>query len=124
MEERNTRKMATLEGSLEFLTCGRLKKMGISQEESYPLCRDHVETINHLIFGCEFSNRCLIILTQWTSQHVQNKEIEGYWEKIARKAKRKPSRAISWTITVATIYHIWKARDEAVWHYKVPRPQR
>lgn len=61
-----------------LLTRERLKKMGISQEESCFLCGSHVETIAHLFFECDFSKACLSIITQWTQQRIQNKDVDGY----------------------------------------------
>ncbi|KAK4736500.1 hypothetical protein R3W88_000197 [Solanum pinnatisectum] len=100
----------------QLLTRERLKKMNISQEEKCPLCGDQVETIDYLIFECEFSKACMSIITQWTRQHVQNQEIEGYWKRLARRAKGKTSRAFLWMILAAVIYHVWKARNEAIWY--------
>ena len=97
--------------------------MGISQEEDCPLCGDHVETIDHLLFECEFSKACMSNFTQWIKQHIENQELEGYWTRLARKAKGKTSRALLWTMLAATIYHIWKARNEAVRHHIVQDPK-
>ncbi|KAK4721937.1 hypothetical protein R3W88_012170 [Solanum pinnatisectum] len=63
------------------------------------------------------------IITQWTRQHVQDiKKIEGYWKRLARRAKGKTNRAYLWMILAVVIYCVWKARNEA-WYHRIPRPQ-
>lgn len=43
---------------------------------------------------------------------------------MARAAKEKIGRTFAQAALAAVVYHIWRARNEAVWLQKVLRPQK
>ncbi|KAM3221675.1 hypothetical protein P3L10_020945 [Capsicum annuum] len=43
---------------------------------------------------------------------------------MARYAVGRISRGLIWEVIAALIYHIWHARNEALWNQAVPRPRK
>ncbi|KAK4733533.1 hypothetical protein R3W88_007794 [Solanum pinnatisectum] len=107
-----------------ILTRDRLAKMGICQEKECLLCRSEPESINHLFFACEFSKECLKGVLEWLKIGIKNTNIDGLWRRITRKAKGMISRSLIKAIIALLIYHIWRARNGALWNKAVTRPAK
>ncbi|KAK4715663.1 hypothetical protein R3W88_014001 [Solanum pinnatisectum] len=84
-----------------LLTRDRPAKMGIYQDKECLLCGSKPESINHLFFETN---------------------IEGLWRRITRRAKGKISRSLIKAVLAALTYHIWQARNGALWNEAVTSP--
>ncbi|XP_070002409.1 uncharacterized protein LOC142165981 [Nicotiana tabacum] len=104
----------------KLLTKDRTLTMGITQDNDYMLCVGQTESIDHLFFECTFSKMCLEKVLKWLGMNI---EVNSIWRRITRIAKGKVGRSFTEAVVAAIIYHIWRARNKAVWLQKVPRPQ-
>jgi len=76
------------------------------------LCGSKDENIEHLFFKCAYSQACLTNIMKWLQVNIVQQDINGWWNRIARKAVGKVSKTFLWTITTSIIYHIWGARND------------
>ncbi|WMV15063.1 hypothetical protein MTR67_008448 [Solanum verrucosum] len=107
---------------MRLLTRDRLARMGICQETECLLCECKPENIDHLFFECEYSMKCVMGVLEWMGLNIQRTNLEGLWSRLARKAKGKINRALIRAIIAELIYHIWQARNGALWNKAVVRP--
>ncbi|XP_019240695.1 PREDICTED: uncharacterized protein LOC109220693 [Nicotiana attenuata] len=107
----------------KLLTKDRTLRMGITEDSECMLCDGQAESIDHLFFECTFSKMCLEEVLKWLGMNIKNTEVTGIWRRMTRVAKGKIGRSFPEAMIAAVIYHIWRARNEAVWLQKVPRPQ-
>ncbi|KAH0722958.1 hypothetical protein KY289_006002 [Solanum tuberosum] len=105
-----------------LLTRDRLARMGVCQETECLLCGCKPENIDHLFFECDYSKKCLEGVLEWMGLNIQRTNMEGIWSRLVRKEKGKISRALIRAIIAALIYHIWQARNGALWNKVVIRP--
>ena len=68
--------------------------------------------------------KCLMAVLEWMRLNIQRTNLEGIWRRLARKATGKISRALIRAIIAALIYHIWQARNGALWNKAVVRPTK
>ncbi|KAK4724531.1 hypothetical protein R3W88_027310 [Solanum pinnatisectum] len=94
-----------------LFTQARLATSGVCEEDTCILCGSKPEMRKHMFFQCDYSQQCL-------------REIQDMWRRYARKSRGKISRAFIWSILAATIYHIWMARNEALWQKSVHIPTK
>ncbi|XP_060200203.1 uncharacterized protein LOC132628418 [Lycium barbarum] len=106
-----------------LLTRVRLEKMGLCQDNFCGLCGRSPETINYLFFECAYSQMCLEMVLTWLKAPKCRLEVQGMWRRLVRGTQGKISRGLIWAILAAMIYHIWNARNDAVWNHKIIRPQ-
>ncbi|XP_019238531.1 PREDICTED: uncharacterized protein LOC109218607 [Nicotiana attenuata] len=111
-----------LAGHGRLLTRMRMRKMGITQDTMCTICDRAPETVEHLFFECQFSKECMKIIVNWLSIGIQNFTLQGIWRRLTRGIKGEECRNQMNAILVALIYYIWKARNEALWHQRVPKP--
>ncbi|XP_019241432.1 PREDICTED: uncharacterized protein LOC109221401 [Nicotiana attenuata] len=102
----------------------RLAKLGICKETQCAICETGIETTEHLFFECDYSRTCLSEILKWLQIGVQQYKLEGLWRRMTRNSRGKAHRNITSSILAATMYHIWKARNDALWNPKVQRPQK
>ncbi|KAK4733466.1 hypothetical protein R3W88_007727 [Solanum pinnatisectum] len=95
-----------------LLTRDKLAKMGICQDKD----------IDHLFFEYEFSKEWLKGVLDWLKIEINNTNIEGIWRRVTRKARGRYRRSIIKVVLAALIYHIWLARNGALWNKAVTRP--
>ncbi|XP_009775391.1 uncharacterized protein [Nicotiana sylvestris] len=107
----------------KLLTKDRTLKMKITEDSDYMLCVGNTESIEHLFFECTYSRLCLAEVLKWLGMNIQNMEVTGIWRRMTRIAKGKIGRSFTKAVLAAVIYHIWKAKNEAIWRKIVPRPQ-
>ncbi|XP_049381419.1 uncharacterized protein LOC125845987 [Solanum stenotomum] len=58
---------------------------------------------------------------EWLKIGINNTSIDGLWRRVTRRAKGKISRSLIKAIIAALIYHIWQARNGALWNKAVTR---
>ncbi|XP_019229217.1 PREDICTED: uncharacterized protein LOC109210275 [Nicotiana attenuata] len=102
----------------------RLAKLGICKETQCAICEAGIETTEHLFFECDYSRTCLSEILKWLQIGVQQYKLEGLWRRMTRNSRGKAYRNITSSILAATMYHIWKSRNDALWNLKVQRPQK
>lgn len=107
----------------KLLTKDRTLRMKITEDSDCMLCEGNTETMDHLYFECTFSKMCLAEVCKWLGMNIKNTEVTGIWRRMARIAQGRIGRAFTMSALAAVIYHIWRARNEAVWMKRVPRPQ-
>lgn len=105
-----------------LLTRDRLAKMGVCQDTECLLCGRKPESISHLFFECDYSMKCLQGTLEWLDVNINKTDLEELWSRIARRAKGKISRSLIRAIVAALIYHIWQARNGALWNKAVTKP--
>ncbi|XP_019257757.1 PREDICTED: uncharacterized protein LOC109235971 [Nicotiana attenuata] len=106
-----------------LLTKEKTMKLNITEDNECMLCEGKPESIDHLFFDCTYSRMCLTEVLQWLGMNIQNTEVTGIGRRMARIAKGKAGRSFTKAALAAVIYYIWKARNEALWRKRVPRPQ-
>ncbi|XP_057535426.1 uncharacterized protein LOC130813608 [Amaranthus tricolor] len=91
-------------------TRDKLKKIGLPDDDSCPMCASAVKTLEHTFFNCVFSSQCLAALSHWLGVPLQNSNLVRLAQKKwnASGFKRK-------VIITSLCYHIWKARNDAIW---------
>lgn len=107
-----------------LLTRERQGKLGICQEDHCVICGEEAETIDHLFFECKYSRNYLNELLDWLNIRLQQHSLGGIWRRMTRNIRGKACRSAVSTVLVATIYHIWKVRNEALWNQKVLKPHK
>ncbi|XP_019267173.1 PREDICTED: uncharacterized protein LOC109244525 [Nicotiana attenuata] len=111
-----------LAGHGRLLTRVRLQKMGVTQDTMCTISDNAPETIEHLFFDCQFSRACMQAMAKWLNIGVQNTILQGIWRRLTRGVKGENYRILVNSVLAALIYAIWKARNEALWHQRVPNP--
>lgn len=89
-----------------------LKAVDLITDMKCELCGSKDENIEHLFFKCAFSQACLTNIMKWLQVNIVQQDINGLWNRIARKAAGKVSKTFLWTITTSIIYHIWGAIND------------
>lgn len=95
-----------------------LHKIGITSDDTCPLCGEHSESVNHLLFVCEFSKKCLDATMTWLGSNVIISSISNLTSKKWRVLVAR-RRIIICTALSCLIYHIWQCRNVAIWQAKV-----
>ncbi|XP_074265050.1 uncharacterized protein LOC141587466 [Silene latifolia] len=84
-----------------LLTRERLKRMGIVMDDSCVLCANAPETHTHLFFACEYSKRCLQILSSRLGCHLPSQEWFDWWTR-----QRFPSQKLQYQAASSYIFHL------------------
>lgn len=98
----------------------RLYLLGVVVDDLCPLCGLHPETHNNLFFNCPFSRSCVVLINSWIGVTFKPISRMDFWK--CRLSRIKQHVLIS--IFASTKYHVWKCRNEAVWHSYVRSPSR
>lgn len=99
-------------------TKDKLMLIGAVDNDHCPLCGIHPESSTRLFFECLFSKRCLQEIRTWSGLR---------FKPIAQMDFRKLKgnsihRNILCAIFTSSVYYIWRARNDAVWHAFVRSP--
>ncbi|XP_021836712.1 uncharacterized protein [Spinacia oleracea] len=97
--------------------------MGICQSTLCLLCEVKEETHSHLFFECDYSRRCLQGVEKLLDIPVSKVHYMGLlrWVKWKSKCSRFQKTAMHTAIN-ATVYVLWRARNDALWNQKIPTP--
>lgn len=107
---------------------GRLKtkaslcKLGITDDCLCPLCGDCDETVQHLFWECEYSQKCRDFFFEKTSLHCQITNLQDCTKWLANIKGRFKRRVIQAAIA-GLIYATWRQRNLAIWEKKIMRPE-
>lgn len=102
----------------------KLFAAGITTDDHcFVLCGEIGESVSHLLFRCQFSQRCygdffLCLGIKWFCDD----SIHSCWKKWGRKRKAKHQKMVLFAILAALVYFIWKARNNAFWNIVFPVP--
>ncbi|XP_062093464.1 uncharacterized protein LOC133799466 [Humulus lupulus] len=101
-------------------TRDRLHRFGVTQETMCVICGLCPESHRHLFFECKFSTRCLEPILNWLGIDSFRFELPGLLNWI-RRSKHSSCRRRAYTSAIcACIYHIWVARNSALWNLQLP----
>lgn len=95
--------------------------MGVADDDLCPICGTQTETRDHLFFTCEFSRKCIGAVKEWLGVNWNVQIMQDFYR---RRRRPRPKRKIVDAVIGNLIYVIWQARNEAVWHKKVPTVRR
>lgn len=96
----------------ELKTKDKLSQLGVVIDNVYPLCSLYPKSHNHLFFACPFSRFCVEEVKAWIGFPLKPITCMDFWKRCILKTKQHVFIAIY----ACTIYHIWKCRNDAVWH--------
>ncbi|XP_058783374.1 uncharacterized protein LOC131658055 [Vicia villosa] len=103
-----------------ILTKDRLTKFGIITDKGCCFCQED-ETIDHLYFGCRYIERIWRTILTWMGYNRIGELWNAEQEWIIREANKKGwRRQLLKTALAETAHMIWKVRNEAIFHQKLP----
>ncbi|XP_074293007.1 uncharacterized protein LOC141619889 [Silene latifolia] len=92
-----------------LLTRERLKRMGIVMDDSCVLCANAPETHAHLFFACEYSKKCLQILSSRLGCHLPSQDWFDWWSRQRFSSQKLHYQAAM--LLLDLIYSIWWSRN-------------
>ncbi|XP_074278251.1 uncharacterized protein LOC141601845 [Silene latifolia] len=92
-----------------LMTIERLLKFGIIADGSCFLCQTHLETHQHLLYDCKFSQLCWDLLRGWLEIDLPSTRLIEWCLKWRCKSLMK--KQIVFAATVAVWYHLWHIRN-------------
>ncbi|XP_055962303.1 uncharacterized protein LOC130015686 [Mercurialis annua] len=105
-----------------LMTKDKLKRWNIINEDTCSMCNGHRESRNHLLFECIFSKdvwkRVLEMLRINRNGFNWNREVVFFTRRACGRSEEAKKRRRAFT---ATVYCIWKARNEMVFNAKMTR---
>ncbi|XP_010666427.1 uncharacterized protein LOC104883582 [Beta vulgaris subsp. vulgaris] len=100
----------------------KLQQAGICQDASCLLCQQGQDSCAHLFFQCHFSQEVCKGIMNWLHLRMSAQEsIYHHWRKWRRKFRSKVQQQVAYACLAATVYHIWRARNNALWEASVWR---
>ncbi|XP_062099887.1 uncharacterized protein LOC133805743 [Humulus lupulus] len=84
------------------------------------LCGAENEDIDHLFFKCTYSKRCLEAIKGWLHWNAQSINLHRLLHCIYH-AKHVSStyKSIFFSCLAATVYHLWRVRNDVLWNQKL-----
>lgn len=100
-----------------------MAKAGICHDTSCLLCNIGEDSCQHLFFQCP----CSVIVSQKVMgrigiYNVGQENLYLVWKKWGRKFKNKKRHKLCYSVIAAVVYHIWRARNHALWNDVVMLP--
>ncbi|XP_062113351.1 uncharacterized protein LOC133824483 [Humulus lupulus] len=84
------------------------------------LCGDHNEDLPHLFFQCTYSKAFLLRMKEWIGCRAQTEHYHQLLQWIYKaKHLSKVKKGIFIAVVTALVYHIWRARNDVLWSYKL-----
>ncbi|XP_074313190.1 uncharacterized protein LOC141648425 [Silene latifolia] len=100
-------------------TMEKLHNLNISEEDTYRICRNGTETIDHLFFACPYSRKVMVIVGDWLGLLLPYQDLME-WRLRITGSKMKQG-IINATIN-ACLYHIWNQRNRSRIELSLLRP--
>ncbi|XP_075076852.1 uncharacterized protein LOC142163465 [Nicotiana tabacum] len=99
-----------------LLTVDRLKKLGLSVNDSCVLCQTNLETRNYLFIECDYAKRLWRRLSQWAKVHnISSSTWEQQLQIICQHTKGKLTIAKLLKMMYAEYTHaLWKERNQRI----------
>ncbi|XP_074266553.1 uncharacterized protein LOC141589828 [Silene latifolia] len=104
-----------------LLTRERLKRLGITLDDSCVLCARASETHDHLFFACEYSKRCLQILSSKLGCHLPSQGWFAWWNSQVFPSQKIQQHATMFLLGL--IYSIWWSRNHCRTESVLLRPE-
>ena len=100
----------------------RLARMGNTKNTSCFICEAANEDGKHLFKDCSYTIQCRTTIYCWLQLQPRQQNLLRLCMWANRNYKgSKLRKAVAISAFTATVYSIWKARNEAKWNGKVPR---
>ncbi|KAL2937303.1 F-box protein FBW2 [Bienertia sinuspersici] len=97
-------------------TKARLVQYGVLQDDICSLCGGGAETINHLYFECQYSQKVLELVTSRLGLGRTYKDLEAAYKWINRRLVQQKVKKKVWNTAVnAIVYCIWQVRNSVIW---------
>jgi hypothetical protein len=104
-------------------TADRLEKRGWPNCGLCPLCKQTMESANHLFVHCRFTRRIWELLKEWIGLHgIHPRQWSGlsineWWTMLA--AGSSPNRKALASLALLTVWEVWLERNSRVFHNKL-----
>ena len=96
-----------------------LWKFGIVQERNRLICDTQEESINHLFFGCSYSQKCLQDLFSWLGWKCYCTGIEDVVHGLQKAKLSIFRKRVLYAAVAALVYNLWRTRNEVLWLSKL-----
>ncbi|XP_062094210.1 uncharacterized protein LOC133800270 [Humulus lupulus] len=97
----------------------RLLNFQMVNNSTYLLCDIHEESVTHLFFECHLSKSCIQKVKEKMGWGAKSEELRSLLWWISRAQMSKFCKLVYAAFVAAVVYHIWKARSEVFWLFKV-----
>ncbi|XP_074283637.1 uncharacterized protein LOC141608173 [Silene latifolia] len=104
-----------------FNTKDKLFRLGISLDSSCCICAQEEESPQHLFFKCQYSRRVLQRIQEWTGVTMSDANTQNWWQ---HRIFTRLKNGILNSILNATMYYIWKKRNERRYEGVIISPGR
>ncbi|XP_056685457.1 uncharacterized protein [Spinacia oleracea] len=104
-------------------TTAKLASIGVSSSSDCLLCGQGIENHDHLFFSCPFSSRCLAELKIWLGIQLPVCNLQQLIKKIGCSKHSKFRKQVIFAGMAASVYTIWKSRNDSFWNGVVPTVQ-
>ena len=103
-------------------TADRLAKRNLPHPESWPLCDQEDETINHLLVGCVFARQVWsLVLHQFGLLHLAPQSavtrFSGWWKRSTAAIPKEARKGLN-SLIILVAWEIWKHRNTYVFDNK------
>ncbi|XP_062114229.1 uncharacterized protein LOC133825280 [Humulus lupulus] len=101
-------------------TKNRIARYNTNMDLVCLLCGAENEDIEHLFFKCTYSKRCLEAIKGWLHWNAQSINLHRLLHCIYH-AKHVSStyKSIFFSCLAATVYHLWRVRNDVLWNQKL-----
>ena len=101
-------------------TRAKLWKLKIISEQSCCICGCDIEDIQHLFFRCKYSRGCMDRIKTWLMVSWSYDQFMQILEWVGKRKRWSGFRKqVFSAVLAAGVYHVWKARNEALWAQKL-----
>ncbi|XP_074304104.1 uncharacterized protein LOC141638657 [Silene latifolia] len=104
-----------------FNTKDKLYRLGISLDSNCCIRAQEEELAHHLFFKCQYSRRVIQKIQEWTGVQMSVDNTQNWWRH--RRFTRLKNGILN-IILNATMYYIWKQRNESRHEHTIISPSR
>ena len=98
----------------------RLRKIQLCVDASCLFCDSSCETQDHLFFECHYSCKIWEAIKLWLQVHTSRLRLLDFMKWLDSRCKGSRIRkSVIGSALCATIYFIWKERNNALWNAKI-----
>ncbi|XP_062088788.1 uncharacterized protein LOC133795351 [Humulus lupulus] len=101
----------------------RIRSFNITEDSTCILCNGADETVDHLFFGCSFSQDCLQQLKNWLGWRAHIESLHGLLRWVERSKKSKFQKNVLAASVASLVYHLWQARNNKLWQSSIVSPK-
>ncbi|XP_074305470.1 uncharacterized protein LOC141640661 [Silene latifolia] len=105
---------------MKLLTKDRLLTFGIITDARCDMCLVHQKDHKHLMYECEFSAKCWILLQEWLGIIIPKIGILEWGLKWRCRSLMRKQMVLS--AMAGLVYHLWTARNICRIEQRLPRP--